>query len=171
MASIKSNLMTNVTATPPVHNDVGKDGGRIRIVCDSFECDVSEITAADDYILLCRLPTLARIVSAVFWNDALDSGSGLTMDLGLYTPAGAVVDIDCYTTTPSAVFQAAVVGAGTELIAVHASDLDNMGKRLWDAAGVSTDPGGYYDLALTVAVHAGGDQDGTLSFRIMYVVD
>ena len=53
----------------------------------------------------------------------------------------------------SAVSAAAAVAAGTEI--TNQSTLDNLslrGKQLWDALGLTVDPGGYFDLVFTCTV-------------------
>ena len=44
-----------------------------------------------------------------------------------------------------------------------------MGQRVWEDAGVSSDPGGYY--AIGFESQAAGDQAGDISYLITYVVD
>jgi hypothetical protein len=44
-----------------------------------------------------------------------------------------------------------------------------MGQRVWQDAGQSSDPGGYYYVALTF--DAAGDTAGDLSFIIEYTID
>ena len=171
MASLSSNLITNLDTVPSVMNDVGKSGGRIRVQTDNFEWVGATLTTAADFARLCRVPTNARLLSAHFWNDTLDGGSSLVIDIGVYPiDSDTAVSSDCIVDGDTS-FQSASVAAGTELVALVAADVTNMGKRMWEVAGLSTDPGGLYDICMTAQVPAGSDATGTVAFRIMYTVD
>jgi hypothetical protein len=173
MASQKSNLITNSDTVPSVMNDVGKSGGRVRIQTDNFEWLGTTMTTAADFCRLCRVPTNARLISFVIWNDDLDSNGSPTLvtDLGIYPIASdTAVSSDCLADGDTSM-QSATVGAGTELLCLAAADLPNMGKPLWEVAGLSTDPGGLYDICITLQVPAATDVDLTFAFRCMYTVD
>ena len=43
------------------------------------------------------------------------------------------------------------------------------GKTMWEMAGASVDPGGYYYIAATM--QAAGGTEGDMSFNIHYVVN
>ena len=47
--------------------------------------------------------------------------------------------------------------------------IDTAGKQLYESAGDSTDPGGFYYIAATM--HAEGGTAGTMSFNILYTVN
>jgi hypothetical protein len=173
MASQKSNLITNSDSVPATMNDVGKSGGRVRIQTDNFEWLGTTLTTAADFCRLCRVPTNARLISVVIWNDDLDTNGSpaLVTDLGVYPIASdTAVSSDCLADGDTSM-RSASVGAGTELLGLAAADLGNLGKPLWEIAGVASDPGGLYDVCLTVQVPAGTDADATCAFRIMYTVD
>ena len=168
-----SNLVANADASPPVMNPVGKQGGRVRIIQDNFEVAAEDVTDIGDIIRLARVPVNARIHSIQIANDDLDSGAGaLAADLGIYDPnnGNAVKDADAFA---SAIGQlAAATAFGTELRwESGVNGIDTLGKKLWELAGDSEDPGGEYDIALTLTAGASTPAAGTIAFIILYVVD
>jgi hypothetical protein len=118
--------------------------------------------------MLAPIPTNAAVVSIKIYNDDLDSGSTVTMHVGLYTADGNVTakDIDAYASATTDL-RAAVL-TGTE-VAFEARNVNLMGQRVWEDAGDSTDPGGYYFIGLET--DAAGDTAGDLSYLITYVID
>ena len=116
--------------------------------------------------MLAPIPTNASISSIKLFNDDLDSGTTMTTDVGLYDTAIAAVDDDAYASAITDLRDA--VKTGTE-VAFEARDINTMGQKVWQDAGQSSDPGGYYYVALTF--DAAGDTAGDLSFIIEYTVD
>ena len=161
MATTKSNLITNLDAVPAVMNEVGKSGGRIRIAQDDFEVATGNFQA-NDIVHLCRLPSNARILQFKLYVDA--AGGSCTTHAGLYTTAGAVVDIDFFATAVD--ISSAVTGTD---IRFEAANITTMSDRLWENAAASSDPGGHYDISLTCAANSASDF--TCGFQIYYVVD
>ena len=51
----------------------------------------------------------------------------------------------------------------------EAANIDTAGKKMYELAGDSSDPGGYYYIAVTFS--AAGGTAGTLSWNISYVVN
>ena len=82
------------------------------------------------------------------------------------TAAIAAVDDDAYASAITDLRGA--VTTGTE-VAFEARNINTMGQKVWQDAGQSSDPGGYYYVALTF--DAAGDTAGDLSFVIEYTVD
>ena len=51
----------------------------------------------------------------------------------------------------------------------EAANIDTAGQKMYELAGDSTDPGGYYYIAATMS--AAGGTAGTMSWNISYVVN
>lgn len=170
-ATHESNLMTNTAADPPVMNEVGKQGGRVRIVQDAFA--VTEIMTDDvgDIIRLCRLPSNARLLSLEIANDDLDSNATETIavNVGVYEVDGTVVDADAFASIPTQLEDAS--GFVDLLLEADATNLIDTGKELWERAGQSANGGGMLDICLTVAAVAATFAAGDLAFKIAYAVD
>mgnify|MGYP003134666376 FL=1 len=169
MANVNSTEVTNFIADPPVMNSARNFGGTMRIACGTVAAASGDLSAGDT-IMLCLLPSNAAVVSIKIFNDDLDSGTTHTMNIGLYTVAedGSVTikDVDAYASETTDC-RAAVV-TGTE-VAFEARDINKMGQRVWEDAGESSDPGGFF--ALGFESEAAGDTAGDISYLVTYVTD
>lgn len=168
MPNQNSNIIANKVAVPPVNNEVGLDGGRVRVVMDTFETIAAGATAADangDAFLLARLPSNARIISFKVASDDLDSGSTVSLNYGMYQTDGTLID---ETEFASGVSHQSAVGF-TEVAFLNA-DISTLTQTLADRAGESN-VNKYYDIAATQAADSSGLLGATFSFIIQYVVD
>ena len=116
-----------------------------------------------DTLKLLTLPSNARIHgdSLVSWDDLASSGSP-TMDIGIGS-----VDSNL-TSDPDALLNGLdVTGAGTnKLVSDHA----NYGKKLWELAGLSSDPGGEIDIYASF-VDAATNVTGDVTLEVEYTLD
>lgn len=156
--------LTKMSATPVQNVDAVLAGGKVRSFADTVE-----IAAADDdgsTFRIARVHSSWRIRSIRGYNDAITSGTAY--EIGLYQTAengGAVVDADAYA---SAVSMATASTAGVEY-AFEARNIDKIQNRVWQDAGLTSDPNRYYDLVVTATTI--GSAAGTLSFDIECVVE
>jgi len=93
-------------------------------------------------------------------NSAVTDGSDY--DLGIYNngASGTVLDKDVLNDGISmATASIATIFTSPHLIA-------NYGKRFWELAGLSVDPGGYLDVCLTA--NTVGTADGTIGISLLY---
>ena len=145
-------------------------GGRQRVITGNFEVATTDIDASD-IIVLARLPANAVVTSIKLSSDALDAGSSLTFDVGIYDENQAVLSLDIFA-TDSTIFQSATAAPGTEMRYEFSSNTDTQGDRLWELGGVSTDPGGLmYDIAITFVLVAATAAAGTIGYEIFYTID
>lgn len=114
-----------------------------------------------------QLPTNA-VVSMIRMSSP-DIGTTIAMDLGVYRTTkdgGAVVDADLFGSNVS--FSS---GAFSFTVLINESGvytLADMEKPLWQAAGLSADPGGYFDLVATLT--AAADADGSIQAQVQYTI-
>ena len=169
MANVNSTEVSNFVANPQVFNSARNAGGVMRIACGSIAAAAGDLSAGDT-IMLAMVPSNAAVVSIKIFNDDLDSGSTHTMHIGLYTVAedGSVTvkDVDAYASATTDC-RAAVL-TGTE-VAFEARNINTMGQRVYEDAGDSSDPGGFY--AIGFESEAAGDTAGDISWIVTYVVD
>jgi len=136
------------------------DAGNTKTVAAS-----KSVTArtANDTMKMMRVPSNARMHSSSFvhWDD-LDSAGSPTMDVGV-----APVDSN-FTADPNALLDALdITSAGTNiLISNHA----NYGKRIWEQAGLATDPGGELDIYVSF-VDASTNITGDVTIELTYTLD
>ena len=164
MANVNTDLVTNFVAVPQVLNSASQLHGVKRVATGTIALVAGDLSA-DDTVMLAPIPSNASITSIKLFNDDLDSGTDLTADVGIYTTAVAVVDADAYASAITDLRDP--VKAGTE-VAFEARDINKMGQKVWQDAGLTSDPALTYFVG--IGFPAAGDQAGDLSFVIEYVV-
>ena len=167
MANVNQTLVTNFLASPQEMNPVHQLGGRMRVACGTIALAAGDLSAGDT-IMLAPVPSNAAVVSIKIFNDDLDSGSTVTMHVGLYSADGEVtaVDVDAYASATTDLRAANTTG---QEVAFEARNINTMGQRVFEDAGQSSDPGGFFLIGLET--DAAGDTAGDLSFAITYIVD
>ena len=164
MANVNTDLVANFVAVPQVLNPANQLHGVKRIAQGSIALVAGDLSA-NDTVMLAPIPSNASITSIKLFNDDLDSGTTLTTDVGIYTTAVAVVDADAYASAITDLRGA--VKTGTE-VAFEARDINKMGQKVWQDAGLTSDPALTYFVGISFP--AAGDTGGDLSFVIEYVV-
>lgn len=160
MTTKNSTLVSNFEASPQVASDAHELHGVMRVAQGTIALAAGDSTD-DDIVMLAPIPSNASITQLFVTADAL--GGSCTFNIGLYQTNGDVVDEDLY---------ASAVADGTTALAdvrTEAANINTIGTQLWENAGASVDPGGYYYVAATFA--ATGGTLGDMSFMIHYVVN
>lgn len=165
VVNTKTNLVTNLDATPAVVNSVLLLGGILR-----EQVGTVEIAAADEDTSVYRLGRVHsswRVSQLSVFNDAITSGA--TFDLGLYATAadgGAVVDANAFADNISLTSASLT---GTEVLFEGGSvvGVEDIEQQVWQVAALSADPNCYYDICLTG--DSVGSGAGTVSLRTRYV--
>ena len=160
MTTKNSTLVANFEATPQVANNAQELHGVLRVAQGTIALAAGDSTE-DDIVMLAPIPSNASITAIKMAADAL--GGSCTFNVGLYQTDGTVVDEDVYATA---------VADGTTAVAdvrTEAANINTIGKKVFENAGASTDPGGYYYVAATFS--ATGGTAGDMSFIIEYVVN
>lgn len=162
-----TNSVTNLDATPPVQNSLAIMGGVVR-----EQVGTVEIAAADSDTSTYRLGRVHsswRISQLSLFNDAITSGA--TFDLGLYRTAadgGAVVDANAYADN-IALTSASLTGTELLFEGSSAVGVEDIEEKVWQNAGLSSDPNVWYDIVLTG--DSVGSGAGTVSLRTRYVAN
>ena len=163
----KSTAVTNANATPRVPNSIGLEGGTLARV-QGFANIASGDSATSTYrigkIRSSDFVDRIRVVSA-------DIGTTTAADLGLYdllthTNGGTVVDADFFASAVS--LNGGAIDSDITFEAAAAGGLYTNGeKRVWEALGLTSDPGKEYDV--TLGLTGAADAAGTVLVRV-YVV-
>ena len=164
MANVNTDLVTNFVAVPQVLNSASQLHGVKRVATGTIALAAGDLSA-NDTVMLAPIPSNASITSIKLFNDDLDSGTTNTADVGLYNTDLSVVDADAYASAITDLRGA--VKTGTE-VAFEARDINKMGQKVWQDAGLSSDPALTYFVGISFP--AAGDTAGDLSFVIEYVV-
>jgi len=167
MANVNQTLASNFVADPHVNSPAYQLHGSMRVASGTIALAAGDLSATDT-VMLAPIPTNASVISIKLFNDDLDSGTTNTCDVGLWTAVSspAAKDDDCYASAITDLRGAVTVG--TE-VAFEARNINLMGQRVWEDAGDSADPGGYYFVGLIF--DAAGNAGGDLSYVITYAVD
>ena len=164
MANVNTDLVTNFVAVPQVLNSASQLHGVKRVATGTIALDAGDLSA-NDTVMLAPIPSNASITSIKLFNDDLDSGTTNTADVGIYNTDLSVVDADAYASAITDLRGAVTVG--TE-VAFEARNINKMGQKVWQDAGLTSDPALTYFVG--IGFPAAGDQAGDLSFVIEYVV-
>jgi hypothetical protein len=157
VVAVKSTLITNADATPAVLNSPRVDGGFERI-----EVATAAITSGDSIAStyrMFRVPSNAVMTDLRIYSP--DIGTTTISDIGLYRTAkdgGAVQDADFFASALS--LKDGALNGTDVLHEAAVFTIDNSGKELWEALGLTSDPSVFYDVALTLT--AAADATGTV---------
>jgi hypothetical protein len=158
MTTKNTTLVSNFEATPQVITEAHSLHGVLRVAQGTVALAAGDSTD-NDIVMLAPIPSNASISALKIASDTL--GGSCTFNVGLYTTGGTVVDEDVYATL------VADEGAMTDVRSE--ADITTVGQQVWEDAGASSDPGGYYYVAVTFS--ATGGTAGDMSFVIEYVVN
>jgi hypothetical protein len=159
MTTKNTDLVANFEASPQVANSAAELAGVLRTAHGSVELAAGDSTD-NDIVMLAPVPSNAAVPTLFVGSDTF--GGSCTFNVGIYTSAGVVKDEDVFATSVADAAAMADVRYG-------AADLNTGSQKLWELAGDSSDPGGYYYIAVTF--NATGGTAGTLNWNISYVVD
>jgi len=159
MGTANSTLVSNFEATPQVQNNSALLHGSMRVAQGTIVVAAGD-SDDNDIVMLAPIPSNATVPQIWIGSDTL--GGSCTFNVGIYQSSGTVVDEDYFA---SAVADAAAMAD----VRFEAANINTAGKTMWEMAGASADPGGYYYIAATMA--AAGGTEGDMSFNIHYVVN
>lgn len=171
--ALKSTAITNMDALPPVRPTTGEGGAGILRHVDGVITTTTGKTSGSTYMVV-RVPTNAKVKHVIAYLDA--AVTTFTADIGVYYSSSS------YDGTPSAIAGTAVdadrFGSAIDLKSVITpTDYTNEStgytgaKRLqplWQACGLSADPGGYFDIGFTNT--ATNSDAATAYLEVEYVV-
>src|SRR5262249_39503304 len=151
----KSATITNLDASPSVANTAGEGAGGLLKEVFGFNTAVaaSSVNATYQWV---RVPTTAKVKSIIFESQAQAAGN---VDIGVYGAPDGVGNHPTTLLAANAVsqgfFATAVVctAAVTPTEVVNESGTYTLDKRnmpLWQAVGLTSDPGGFFDIVGTV---------------------
>lgn len=166
VVTTKSTAITNRDATPAVLNSANVSKGELR-ESQGFAVIANGDSAGSIYPLF-EIRSSDRVSQILVYSP--DIGTTTAGDVGLYDTTangGAVVDVDFFASAVS-LSGGALNGSDITFEAGAAGgSIANGEKRVWEALGLSSDPGKTYDVALTLTGAA--DAAGNALFRMRFV--
>jgi len=155
VVAVKSTLITNADATPVVFNSPRVDGGPERVAVATADITSGD-SIASTYRMF-RVPSNAVMTDLKIYSP--DIGTTTIADIGLYAAdGGAVVDADFFASALS--LKDGALNGTDVLHEAAVFTIANSGKELWSALALSSDPGVFYDVTLTLT--AAADATGTV---------
>lgn len=165
VVTTKSGVITNRDATPRVLSNASVSNGVMHEAVGTLESANGD-SIGSTYIF-CQVPSNARVSQVLLYSD--DIGTTTISDFGVYKSVpdgGTVVDADFFASAVS-LKDGAINGTDiTHESAVY--DPDDIEKPLWQALGLTSDPGISYDIVGTLT--AASDAAGTITLKVRYVI-
>lgn len=172
---VKSTPITNLDASPATANTAGR-GAPAALVSDEGFATALLSSSADATYQLVRIPSNCKVKSLIFESEAQTAGK---FDIGLYYSsngeggkpavllAAAAIDQDFFATD----IDCAAAVVPTEIVNESGTyTLDKRVKPIWEAVGLTADPGGHFDIVATVHTTAVTTGTGKLGARVVYAV-
>ncbi len=159
----KSQVITDLDATPRVASDSYEHGGNLQAYVGSITPATDD--SANSIGRLVRVPSTIRVTKLTL--SAADFTSAGVANIGVYyavghaaSPLGGVIDADYFA---SLLDFAASTGMGVTdgTSVINESTTNTLTKQtqpLWQALGLSADPGGWFDIAYTITTAFDGGQ-------------
>lgn len=161
--NLKSTCVTNEDATPIVYNTAGAGAPAGVQSVDDYATPSAAASVTSTYRIV-RVPTTAKIKAVFLESEAQGAGK---FNVGVYAPnGGAVVSVSLFA---AAVDCAAAVLPTNVTNSGGSYTLDKRKQPLWQAAGAASDPGGFYDIALTCVTTAVTTGTGKTGLKVDYV--
>ena len=159
MTTRNTDLVANALASPQVFNDAAELHGVLRTASGTVELLAGDSTD-DDVVLLAPISSKASISTLLIGSDTF--GGTCTFNVGVHNYDGTVADEDAFAT--SVADAAAMTDVRHEVATIN-----TVGQKLWELAGLSSDPGGL--LYISITFDATGGTAGTVSWNINYAVN
>lgn len=169
---VKSTPVTNADATPVIPNLTGAGASGYVKCVDGYVTAVASSSVDSTYRLV-RVASDVKVKAVILESEAQGAGA---FDLGVYYPttgktalpdlAANAIDRDLFGSAiscASLVVPINVVNESTNY------SLDKRALPLWQAAGLTRDPGGFLDIVATVTTTAVTTGTGKLGLRVEFV--
>ena len=162
----------------------GNVHGNLHQSMDVRACAADDLNADGDAVILCQVPSNARITSIRIFNDDLDTGTDSAVNIGVYNgneqfndtdasqtlyAADAVIDEDAYTAGSPQLRAAS--GGGDDLAFNQGGRRNAPLQSVWEDAGLTSDPGVPLRIGITQTATVSGAQAGDVVMLVQYVTD
>ena len=185
MAITKGVNATEIDTDDPFNFlSAGNLAGTVRVAMDSRACAAGDLNADGDAVILAQVPSNARLTSIIIANDDFDSGTDSSVNVGVYNgaekfndtdgsatlyAADAVINENCFASAQN--FMQSSQSDGVEVLFKVAARRNAPLQALWEAAGLTSDPGVPLRLAITQTATVSGAHAGDVVMIVNYVTD
>lgn len=162
--TLKSVELTARDASPPTLRSPGLGGVSDLKTKSGYLASVTAALSITSVIRLVEVPAHAFVKRTRTFSAAQGAGK---FDIGVYAKGGAVIDADLFN---AALDCASAVNGTTDTLTAYT--VAKRQQRLWEAAGVSTEPapGTMYEIAATVVTTDVTTGTGALMVEVDYVM-
>ena len=170
---VKSTFITNLDAAPVVPNTAGEGAPAPMITVEGYATVIASGSAGATYQLV-RVPSNCKMKSLLFESAAQGAGA---FSLGLYYATdgegGKPTALLLANSINATLFASQINCASAVVVTEEINQAGNfpISKRvqpLWQAAGLASDPGGYFDIVATVDTTAVTTGTGVIGARAVY---
>lgn len=170
---VKSTPVTNADASPAVANTAGEGGAAPLKSTSSGAVTAVASSSTDATYQFCRVPSNAKIKTIIFESQAQAAG---TIDIGVYYATDGLIGKPTSLLAANAIDQdffasaVAVTSLSQPTIVTNESGTytpDKQNQPLWQAVGLTSDPGGNFDIVGTV-VTAITTGTGKMGMQVQY---
>lgn len=172
--NLKATALTNLDSTPPVYPATGVGASGHLKNAGGYQTASASASVTSTYAF-CRIPTNAKVKRVTFESEAQGAGK---FDVGVYYSSsttdgtssanrGTAVDAD---------FFASAIDCASAVVptnVINESGTNTLAKRnqpLWQALGLTSDPGGMFDIVATCVTTAVTTGTGKLGVEVDYVI-
>ena len=169
----KSTFITNLDASPAVINTAGEGGPAPAKTVEGYATVVAADAVGGTYQLL-RVPSNCKLKALTFESAAQGAGA---LSLGLYYSTDGeggkptlllLANAINSTLFASQINCASAVGVTDEINQAGTFPMSKRVQPLWQAAGLSSDPGGNFDIVATVDTTAITTGTGVIAARATF---
>ena len=173
--NLKATSITNLDTIPVSPNTAGAGGAGPLLETGDFVTTSASASGTSTY-KLARVPSNAKIKQVVFESEAQGAGAS---DISVYYSSSTVdgtspsLQGTIVPTTGAAFFASAIAltSAVAQSLQTNESTNYNLSKRnqpLWQALGLTADPGGYFDIVAVLTSAVTGN--ARMGLRVQYVL-
>ena len=162
VVNTKATAITNADASTQTNSSMRISGGSVKESLGTVEAANGDSIAS--VYRFARVKSGDRVSRVLLSSDAITSAAG---DIGLYDTAAngaAAVDADFFGSAVS------LASAQVNTDVTHESGVfgvEDVEQPLWQALGLSADPGKLYDVAVTLTAAAAAA--GTISLKVQFI--
>lgn len=170
---VLSTSVTNREGSPPVANLAGAGAAARLHSIDDYATVIAAGSVGATYRMV-RIPTNARVKRVTFASEAQTAGK---FNIGVFYPINGKTGVpDLVANAVSAALFAAAIDCASAVLPTDVTNsggtytFDKRSQPLWQAAGLASDPGGYFDIALSVITTAVTTGTGKVYLNVEYEV-
>lgn len=165
-STVKSTQVAGFDLVPVSLVQGSKQGNKNRTYFGTAAIATTSLDDIGDVVLLARVPTKLRPTSMTLYNTDLDTGgtSG-AISVGAYKSSdSSAISAACFSTTITTLTAANT--AGVNVLFGTTGQVANVGKTVWEMAGLSSDPGGTIDIGFSITTAMTTPAAGTAALII-----